>query len=192
MNGLMPAAIRQRFTSACVWLDARPARERQVLRTALVLVPALLIWLWIWEPLSAAHARLARTLPAARLQAIEFDRQASAFERMPARPARDATPARSPSEAIAASAARNGLGNAIGRVEAAGNDRLQVRLESVDFALLVRWLGRLAADDGLVVDSLQAQAAGPGQVRVERLLLMPAARRAPRVAASASAPSQAR
>lgn len=184
-------AWRDRLTRTQAWIDSRPAREQQLLRGALVLAPLLLVWLWVWEPLHDAHARLVTALPAARAQAVEFERQANAIERQPGRPAQDRQAARSPQATIETSATRNGLGGAIRRVEAMPGDRLQVRIESADFTTLIRWLGRLSADDGLVIDQLQVQGMGPGQVRVEQLVLVPVGRRgAP--AAAGSPPAEAR
>jgi general secretion pathway protein M len=176
MNTLSIAALGQ-------WYRAREPRERRVLAIAAVAVPVLVLYATVWDPLMSSREQLGRQLPDLRQTAARFALQADEVERLRKRtPAQDSR--RSPRIAIEQSAGRMNI--ALRGVESGTADRTIVQLGVVPFDMLSRWLGDLASSEGLSVESLQLTAAGPGQVRVDRLILLPAARRSPSAPAGRS------
>jgi len=65
----------------------------------------------------------------------------------------------------------SGLGPALtGGIQPSGNGALQVRLEKAQFDLLVAWLGRLAEQNAVRVESATIDSAGPGLVNAGLVL----------------------
>ena len=158
------------------WYLARPSREQSILLAAAVIVPVLLLYLAVWNPVMQSRARLEKELPALRETAQQFRAQAEEVEQLRARaPVRSAS--RSARAAIEDTAGRQGI--TLQSVESVGNERSAVQLGPVAFDALSRWLGDLASSEGLSVESLQLGAAAEGQVKVDRMVLAPASRRAP-------------
>ena len=64
------------------------------------------------------------------------------------------------------SARESGLGNALAGSEPSGPGALSVRLQKASFDALITWLGRLAQQNGIRVDSASIDSAGaPGRNR---------------------------
>ncbi len=66
-------------------------------------------------------------------------------------------------------AKRSGLGSAVKRVEPDGSDRVRIRLERVNFDMMMRWLEGLQSKNAVSVDSItvdQHQDSGMANVRL--------------------------
>jgi len=158
------------------WYRARPPREQTVLLAAAIVVPILLFYLAVWQPLADSRARLHKELPGLREASGRFALQADEAQRLRSRaPARQGT--RSARASVEGTAARAGI--TLQGIDTGAGDRTIVQLSPVAFDALSRWLGDLASTEGLVVENLQITAVEDGQVKVDRLVLVPAARRAP-------------
>ncbi len=71
------------------------------------------------------------------------------------------------------SARESGLGGALAGSEPSGPGALSVRLQKASFDTLITWLGRLAQQNGIRVDSASIDSAGaPGLVNAAIVLHM--------------------
>ena len=151
--------------------NAREPRERRVIAAGLGALLVAVLWAYVWEPISTDRERLVATLPKLRAQAQQVATQGAEVERLRNAARSRGTPS-APDAAIGAAAKSLGLGEAIGTVTALGEGRLQVAVKPVAFDALVRFLGELAAAQGLAVESLVVRVAPePGRVQVETLVL---------------------
>jgi len=158
------------------WYRARQPREQNILLAAAVVVPLLILYLAVWQPIAESRAGLHRELPRLREASSQFSMQADEAGRLRSRaPARQG--ARSARAAVEDTAARAGI--TLQGIDSGAGDRTTIQVSVVSFDALSRWLGELASTEGLVVENLQMSAASEGQVKVDRLVLIPAARRAP-------------
>jgi general secretion pathway protein M len=160
------AALAQRW-------NARSPRERRAIALGAAVVTVALLWAYLWVPLQTDRARLLQELPRLRVAAGAVAEGAQEAPRL--RAAVQRATAGSAAGVIEARA-REDFAAAFGAVAALGDDRYRVTLQPVAFEALTRYLGALATEHGIVVDSLAlAPQAGPGTVAVEALVL-----RAPR------------
>ena len=158
------------------WWQHRAPRERPVLAAGAAVLVLALGWAFLWLPAQQAETALEARIQAqlATLEDLAALRQARARS--------SATPrAADASGSIASRADRGlrmaGLAAAIRRIEPVGEAAVQVTLEQAPFDDLVDWLPRAAAQQGLTVEQLQADAASaPGEVNV-RMRLADAASR---------------
>ena len=152
---------------------ARPERERQIIAAGLLLLIIAALWAYVWSPLQADRTRLRAEVPRLRAEAAQVAAGAEEVTRL-----RGALQRVSPGGASGTieARAREHFATAYGGVTALGDERYRVSLQPVPFAGLARYLGALAADHAIVVESL-ALSARPegGTVNVEGLVL-----RAPR------------
>jgi|SRR5579871_270181 len=166
--------MNQLFGNIERWYRARPPREQALLSAGAVIAPLLILYLAVWQPLMSSRAQLAKEIPLLRETAARLAMQADEVEQLRGRaPVRSGT--RSTRAAVEESAAR--LGITLQGIESTGSDRTVVQVATVPFDSLSRWIGELASSEGLVVENLQVSSASDGNVKVERLLIAPAARR---------------
>jgi len=143
------------------------SRERRLLVIALLVVVGGLGWAWVWQPLLADTARLARDVPreravlaAARAQAADL----AALEKAPAAVRGPLVPA------IERAVAERGLRSDAGALEEK-DGRVRVNLGAVRFDALVPLLDALAREPGArVVEGTVTQRVEPGLVRAELVL----------------------
>ncbi len=170
------ARLRDALRRYPIWYEQLPARDQRLLHLGQIVVPLLLLYLLVWDPLMSAHAALARTLPLERERAAQFAQQADAMERLRGRGPIAADTQRSPRALIEASAARAGLSGQLQQIEVLAGERMQVQLAPLEFDVLVGWLTTLASNEGWRTDTVQLKAAGDGRVKVERLVLVASGR----------------
>jgi general secretion pathway protein M len=148
--------------------QARSPRERRIVTAGAAALLAAALWAYVWVPLQADRARLARDLPGLRAEAAMVAAGAAEAARL------RSAPRSAPGGALAAIEARGreAFAGAFGAVAAVGDERYRVTLQPVAFETLARFLGGLAADHGLVVDrlALSPQPAG-ALVAVDALVL---------------------
>jgi len=121
--------------------ESRAPRERIILAMMVLVVVAALYFLLV-EAASRARARLVTSLPELRAQAARFESDATELERV--RAARVPPTARTDLRSqVQAQAAAAGLGGALVRVEASGDDAAQVVFGSVPFGDWLAWVAAL-------------------------------------------------
>lgn len=151
--------------------QARTPRERSALALGAVVVVALLLYSFLWEPMRAEHRRLREYLPQLRAKAAQFTRDAAEAQRL-----RGAGQAPSRSESARASleavAERTSVRANITSITEVSDGRVQVALEAPPYEAFVRWVGALAGSAGFTVESVQLRPGpAPGIVSVETLVL---------------------
>jgi len=148
------------------YLATRSERERRLLGIG-ALAAILILVFAIMVPLdrSVAHAKTRLTQKRAALA----DMQAWAPEIQGSAP--PGTGGESLLLIVDRSARESGLDKALAASEPGGQSSLSVRLEKAPFDKLVTWLGRLAQQSGVVVDSATIEkSGGPGEVNAAIVL----------------------
>lgn len=151
--------------------QARNPRERMTLLIGGVLSLLLVLYLFVWDPITSDRERLLRDLPTLRARGAEFRRNADEAEAFRTRLKSRATGQPLPAT-IEASSKQANLGAPLRSVQSLSDDRAQVSGNGIQFDALVRWIATLAANDGIAVDMVQASAAPePGRVQLDSLIL---------------------
>jgi general secretion pathway protein M len=148
------------------YLAARNPRERRLLAIGALALGLILVFALIL-PLdrSVAHAKARLTQKRADLAWMQ-------------KAASDIVPGSVPPPSgesliliVDRSARESGLEKALAGSEPGGQNSLSVRLEKASFDTLIAWLGRLAQQNGVVVDSATIEKAGtPGEVNAAIVL----------------------
>ncbi|XZG71499.1 type II secretion system protein GspM [Chitinibacteraceae bacterium HSL-7] len=135
------------------WWQARQQREqRALLIAAAVLLPAAVYGL-IWAPLSDAHSRLQRQVPALQTQLATMQAQVALLQRAPAKGHDDAR------TAVQALLDEQGI---TAEIRALQNDRVRISVGSVPFATVLNLLDTLPSSSR--VDTLAVRHLDGGQV----------------------------
>jgi len=149
-------------------LDSLSERDRRMLLIGGVIIAVLLVYVVIQlnTSVSSAHKRINK-----KVEDLAWI-QTAAPEILQSAPA-----AASGSESLLVivdrSAREFGLGNALAGSEPSGPNALSVRLQKASFDSLITWLGRLAQQNGIRVDSASIDSAGtPGVVNAAIVLHM--------------------
>ncbi|MCS6785853.1 MAG: type II secretion system protein M [Thiobacillaceae bacterium] len=128
-------------TLRALWQARAPRERRLILLGAALLLPVAL-YLYLWQPLMRAHARLEREVAHLGQELERLRAGAQELQRLRAQPGVTA-----PADWAAAAreaALRLGLEARIAEWRRAGDGQLQVRLEAVPSAAWAAWLGELA------------------------------------------------
>ncbi len=152
--------------AADAWARASTRERRLVVLAALVVVGGA-GYAWLWQPMVADSARLARDLPRERAVLTAARAQAAEIVALAKTPA----PPRGPLRATVEQAlAEHGLRPDAGTLDEK-EGRLRVDLASVRFDALVPLLAALAQKGGVrVIEATVTQRVEPGQVRAELVL----------------------
>jgi general secretion pathway protein M len=152
--------LRERFTGL-------RARDRQMLVGGALVVLVLLTWAWAVDPLLKQRARLRADLPTQRAALAEMRAQVASLK---ANATTSAAQAVQPIPGsllsfIDTQARAAGLGDALKRLEPAGEQAVRLTLERAEFERLAGLLDQLRATYGLEIGELGLNAdASPGQV----------------------------
>lgn len=149
------------------WYGNLAPREQRLALAGAGIALLLIVYLAVVQPLAAAHNRVAMQAKGQHALLVWLDQAATRLQS--AAPAAGGLGHLAPGESVLAavsSAARGAsVSSAIQRIEQAGNGGARITLTGAPFDDLVRWLGTLRGDDGVVVvaGSLQ-QSRQPGTV----------------------------
>ena len=152
-------------------LDERLAqlsqRERRILQVGALLAPILLVFgvlLPLDHSVAQTHARVLK-------KSNDLEWMQSVASELRAAPQPPATAGESLLVIVDRSARESGLAQALAGSEPAGPQSLSVRLQKAPFDGLMSWLGRLAQQNGIRVDSATIDNAGiPGLVNAAVVL----------------------
>jgi len=131
--------------------DALAARERHVLTGGAAVVALLLVWAYVWHPISLAREQLAQRVAADRASLAWMrgaQREVSGLSASGARASADRQ-GKSLLALADLSARGAGLATARMRVEPSGARSVRVSFEGVNFDGLVGWIEGLARDYGV-------------------------------------------
>lgn len=131
----------------------------------------LLVYHFGWEPLAAERERLRGSIGTLRAQAVQFDQDAAEAQRL--RSVRKERPPSSSNHALLQEAAeRVGVRSSIKSITEVADGRLQVAIEPLPYAALMKWIGDIMGSGAVIVDSIQIKASEtPGAVQVDSLVL---------------------
>lgn len=131
-------------------------RERMFLMTgAIFLVLAFLYWI-IWEPFSKSVDSMKLTVVQQQTTLSEMKKMATEFTELRAKasPSQKSTQGQSLLTLIDSSAKNRKLGPALKRVEPVGDSKVRVRLDKANFNDMVRWIGYLEQNYGILATSI--------------------------------------
>lgn len=152
--------------------QSRPPRDRALIVLVAAITVLGLLYAYVWMPMNETRARLRAELPKLRGDAQQMQAQAKEIARLKAAP--PAQGSAGPLEKLNQSAEAAGMGGAPPQVTQLAPDRVQVMIAATPFDRWIAWLGDLAAESGIRVESAQVNATGePGVVRVQSVFLSP-------------------
>ena len=137
------------------WFDGLAPREQLLVSLAAVLTVLVLAYLLVWLPLESANGRLESRVESQREIVSEL-RQLQG--RVP--PPSGSSGARTPSAGgqslvvvVDSTVRQQGLGTTLKRSQPTGTDSIRVVFENAAFDTLVGWLGQLAGQHAIRIDS---------------------------------------
>lgn len=138
-------------------------RDRRMLGVGGMLVAAMLLWAWVWDPLSASRANL-REQALANEASLAWMRPA--VEQVLSRGgiAVPVSDGRSLLARVDASARAAGLGAHLTLIEPQGGHRVRLQFSAVDFDALAHWLEAQSRDGVRIEEWSASRAAGSGRV----------------------------
>jgi general secretion pathway protein M len=152
------------------WWSSLAERERRVLGAGGLVLALILLYLVVWEPLTAARQQRQVELQAARALAVQLEQLATAAPRAAAGPVAGA--GQSLLAIVDQSRKASAIDKPPSRLQPEGDDTVRIWLEDVPFEALVRWLGDLHGRYGVRVDSADIdRESGPGLVSARLTLV---------------------
>jgi type II secretory pathway component PulM len=149
------------------WWASLSARDRSVLRFGLIVVATVVLWAFVWDPISQSRRDLRTQVAeaeanlaymhsaAAQLQALGSAGTATVFDRN----------GRSLFALADSTARENRLAHAVKRIEPVSSGRINIWLEGAEFDQLAVWLEQLQSVYGVRVEEYALQRAeGQGKV----------------------------
>lgn len=150
------------------------ARERWLVGSGALLLAIMLLYVLVWEPISAGEKRLRARLPQLRADAQAVRLGAQEVQRL-----RASSPPVAPIGDAAATldALARGQGWQNVSVQPVDSARARLILPSVEFDRWVAWVGEVRRDQRMVLDSAEVEALpAPGMVKVNAVFAAPTAR----------------
>ena len=151
------------------WWEALQPRERLILGAGGIVAALIVIWGFVWQPLTGGRAQL-RTAVAEKEQLLSEVSRAAAIDVTGAMPAAGG---QSLFVLIDQTAQAAGLGGALTRARPDGPNTIDVTFSSASFDALVGWLITLNQNSGIYVDGASINTARQeglvsGQLRLRR------------------------
>lgn len=151
---------------AAAWEGASP-RERALVVLAIVVVAGAALYTWVWRPVTADVARLARDLPVARANLAAARAQAGALVALQRAPA--GTPGDDPRATVERVLAERRLRPAVSLLDVA-DGRVRLTFNAVRFDALPETLAALGREGLRPVEAVLTARVEPGTVRAELTL----------------------
>ncbi len=137
------------------WWNGLSERERWLVGGGSVLAALVLLYALLWQPFHNRLRDLRQTVAVQRRDLAWMQQAAAEIKQLGA----GATPSAPRREAgqpslltlVDQTARTAGLGSAMKRIEPQGEDKLRVQFEQVGFDPLLRWLGSLEQDYGVIM-----------------------------------------
>lgn len=137
------------------WWESLSAREHALAVGGAAIALALLLYVLVWEPFRASDRRLRQSVATQRADLAWMRQAAQDVKRLSAAGAGPAAgDDRSLLTLVDQTARAAGLGPGLKRIAPQGDDKLSAQLESVEFDMLVPWLGSLERDHRTIIVSL--------------------------------------
>jgi len=139
------------------WWQRLSLRERWLVGGGGAVAVVLLLYALVWSPFQRDLHNLRQAVAAQRSEIAWMRAAAEELKRLhgaqPLGTFGPRTSGRSLLTLVDQTAKQSGLGAALTRVEPQGSDKLRIRLENVAFDQMIRWLGVLAQEYGVAIDS---------------------------------------
>ncbi|WP_114814328.1 type II secretion system protein GspM [Paraburkholderia kururiensis] len=154
------------------WFEARAPRERVLLVAGGAVLLVAFVYAVLWEPAYEGRARVAASLPLLDAQLADVRAQMDEARRLRAAAAVSAPQGNALREALAASLAQAGMGEA--RVVATGGS-VQIDAKAVPFAAWMAWLDQVRREQHVRVVNAHANADARAGLATVSATLQPAA-----------------
>lgn len=140
------------------WWQKLSERERWIVSSGLGLALALLFYGLVWQPLQTQLKSLRQGVAEQRAELTWMRKTAEEVKRLstvanPSGKTAQADDEQSLLILVDRTAKTAGLSETIQRVEPQGVNQLRVQLAQVNFDQMIRWLGSLAQEHGIIVDN---------------------------------------
>jgi len=152
------------------WFLSRAPRERVVLAAGAVIAAALILWRFVWMPLSSGAAELRAEIDEKTRFQVDLLRAAAIA------PREESTRARSTQSLLVLvnqMVQGHGLGSAVTRTRLEGSDGVSVTLQNAPFNAVLSWLVALETEHGVSVEGASITGARQpglvnGQIQLRR------------------------
>lgn len=159
---LVPTALQQRWA-------AYSAQEKLVWSGLGMALLAVVLWLYVWQPLADRHAQARQSLAQAEETVQYLQRAAPRLRLLSAVSAPNGTAVQSMTNLVSRTASNHDID--LTRFEQSGTSGLRVWIDNQPFDQLLTWLAELDSQ-GVEVDQLTlSQGNGPGLVTVRGVVV---------------------
>jgi general secretion pathway protein M len=156
--------------------SVRSVNERRAILAAATILLPILFYLLLWRPAHQEVEKLQRSLPTLRAQAARLQEQAREAESLRHRPQPATLDVGNMQAAIEESAQRHLLRDSINTLSMQDDHTVRVTLDSVSFALWIKWLHELQREQHIRAESVSISALPQaGRVAISAMLTTGAA-----------------
>ena len=155
------------------WWEHFGVREQWLIGGGTVLALCILGYVLIWEPFQSSHRRLQQRVAEQRADLAWMRQAAQEIQRLSnsAGAAQPQADGRSLLTRVDQTARTAGLGAALKQITPQGDDKLNARLDAVEFDKLLAWLGALEREHRIMLINLSVdRTETPGRVNARVLL----------------------
>ncbi|MCP5158532.1 MAG: type II secretion system protein M [Gammaproteobacteria bacterium] len=155
-----------------VWWDSLGAREQWLVGGGAVLALSILVYVLIWEPFQSSHRRLQHSVAEQRTDLVWMRQVAQKIQRLGNVGAMQSqSDGRSLLTLVDQTARTAGLGTALKQINPQGDDKLNVRLDAVEFDKLLPWLSALEREHPIILVNLNVDRTGASGLVNARVIL---------------------
>lgn len=155
------------------WWDSLGTRERRLMGGSAVLALFILSYVLIWEPFQSSHRRPQQRVAEQRADLAWMRQAAQDIQRLSnnAGATQSQADGRSLLTRVDQTARTAGLGAAVKQITPQGDNKLNIRLDGVEFDKLLSWLNSLEHEHRVTLTNLRVDRTGtPGQVNAHAIL----------------------
>jgi general secretion pathway protein M len=140
------------------WFNNLQARERNLVLGAALMLSALLLYLFLWEPVTNKVSRLQGSIKAQQTQLTWMQQASQEINSLQKNPVSPSASNQGVSliNAVETSAKASGLSSSVTRIEPQGSDKISVQLQAAEFDRLVAWIGVLTNQYGALMQQFSA------------------------------------
>jgi general secretion pathway protein M len=155
------------------WWETLSVRERGLVAGGMVLVLALLVYFYAWEPFRTSDRQLRQSVAKQRADLAWMRQAAQEIKRLSAagNGAKSTADGRSLLTVVDQTARTAGLGTAMKRIAPQGDDKLSAQLDAVEFDKLIPWLGALEHEHRIAIVNLSVDRTSAGGLVNARVIL---------------------
>ena len=157
-------------TARTFWTQIN-SRERLVIVGGALMLMIVIVYFYLWQPLSQERLRLRASLPQLKLSAAQMRANVGEVMQLKANLNQAPLSAQSLRTMLEQSAAAYKLRDNLSQIDADGDNRIRLRLASVPFDDWIQWLAQLQTQYRMRLESCRVEGlAQPGIVKIQAVL----------------------